>query len=143
MLLKSRRKTKTTKPTELRSRIMRAIKSSNTGPEKIVAEWLNSARFIPVTQASDLPGKPDFSLPNRKIAVFVHGCFWHGHTCRRGSRKPKTNSSYWQRKLAMNKKRDARNAAALRRMGWHVITLWECSIRQESAHGRLLKFLTK
>ena len=143
MRSKSRPKTRMTKPTELRSRIMRAIKSKDTKPEKTVESWLGSARFKTIRHAEEFPGKPDFVLSRHGVAVFVHGCFWHGHGCGRGSRMPKTNRDYWRRKLANNKRRDARNASALRRLGWHVVTLWECNIEDGRARKRLLNFTRK
>ena len=88
------KKVKTKAPSEARSRIMRAIKSSGTGPEETVGRWLLSLRFKFLRNSGDLAGRPDFVIPRPKVALFVHGCFWHGHGCSRGSRKPKTNSAY-------------------------------------------------
>jgi DNA mismatch endonuclease (patch repair protein) len=136
-------KKKLAKPSELRSRIMRAIKSHNTGPEQTVAEWLRSAKIKPDRHSPNLPGRPDFSLRSKKLAIFVHGCFWHGHNCKRGGRAPKTNADYWSIKIATNKRRDARSAKALRNLGWSVITLWECKIESEQARIRLMGRLSR
>lgn len=141
--LKSRQRTKKRKPSELRSRIMRAIKSSGTRPELIVGNWLRSIRANFIEHDQSLPGRPDFSLKGKKIAVFVHGCFWHGHRCKRGNRKPKSNRSYWSAKLAANRLRDSRSKRQLNRMGWGVVTLWECSIAEGRARRRLVNYLSR
>lgn len=89
-----------------------------------------------------LPGKPDIAIHALKIAIFVHGCFWHGHGCKRGTRVPKTNTEYWTAKIARNRARDRRNAATLRRAGWTVVTLWECdSVRVRNRKLLALKSL--
>jgi DNA mismatch endonuclease, patch repair protein len=133
------KRVKTAKPTELRSRIMRAIKSKGTKPEVSVELWLRSARYKPLLHAKDLPGSPDFVLPRIKTAIFVHGCFWHGHGCKRGGRMPATNRSYWLPKLAANKRRDASVKRKLERLGWRVITLWECKVKTIEHRAMLLK----
>jgi len=90
----------------------------------------------------DLPGKPDLALPKYRAAIFVHGCFWHGHRCRRGARVPKTNTGYWRAKVARNRSRDRRVAAELRARGWRVLAIYECQLRREGAVGkRIEKFL--
>ena len=77
-----------------------------------------------------LPGKPDVVMKGRRIALFVHGCFWHGHDCPRGSRQPKANADYWIAKISRNRDRDARNEAALEAEGWRVVTVWECEMKR-------------
>jgi DNA mismatch endonuclease (patch repair protein) len=90
-----------------------------------------------------LPGKPDIVLPGRKTVVFVHGCFWHGHTCKRGARVPKANRDYWVAKIARNRARDRKHRTALKRAGWNVITVWECEIGREARlAARLLRALS-
>jgi DNA mismatch endonuclease (patch repair protein) len=74
----------------------------------------------------DLPGKPDLVFVARRKAIFVHGCFWHNHTCPRGARVPNTNREYWEAKRLRNEQRDRSNARKLRRDGWSVLTIWEC-----------------
>jgi DNA mismatch endonuclease (patch repair protein) len=81
----------------------------------------------------DLPGKPDIVLPGRRLAVFVHGCFWHGHDCARGARVPKANRDYWVGKVGRNRERDAVARAALAELGWRVETVWECELRDPGA----------
>lgn len=142
MRSKSRLKKAKTKPTsELRSSIMRAISSTHTKPEETVLSWLRSARFKPLRNVKRLPGSPDFVIPRKRVAILVHGCFWHKHRCRRGSRAPKANKAYWATKLANNQRRDRRVKAELKRLRWRVIVLWECEIVRPNAQARLLQFI--
>jgi DNA mismatch endonuclease (patch repair protein) len=76
-----------------------------------------------------LPGKPDFVIKPSKTVIFVHGCFWHNHPNCSRAKLPKTNRSFWKRKIESNKRRDRRNARLLRNQGWRVITVWQCSLR--------------
>jgi DNA mismatch endonuclease (patch repair protein) len=85
-----------------------------------------------------LPGKPDLAWIGRKLAIFVHGCFWHGHDCAEGIRKPKTNQDYWIPKIIRNQQRDAQNIAVLRTADWNVFVIWECEIKEK---GCILKKL--
>jgi DNA mismatch endonuclease (patch repair protein) len=92
----------------------------------------------------DLPGRPDIVMPARGRIVLVNGCFWHGHSCARGRRKPATNARYWQTKLERNKTRDCRALTALRRAGWRVLVLWECQTTNPSMlAARLSRFLSQ
>jgi DNA mismatch endonuclease (patch repair protein) len=77
----------------------------------------------------DLPGNPDVVMAGRRLALFVHGCFWHGHDCRRGARAPKANAEYWTAKIGRNRTRDAVSSAALAQMGWRPVTIWECELK--------------
>jgi len=123
-----------------RSRNMTQIRSKNTAPELILRSALHRAGFRFRLHRKDLPGKPDAVLPLYRVAVFVHGCFWHGHGC--GSRKahtPKSNTSYWGPKIAGNAARDRRARARLRALGWRPRVIWECRI--ETGIRRLLKEL--
>jgi DNA mismatch endonuclease (patch repair protein) len=117
-------------PTELRSRIMRAIKGQDTGPELIVRKLVWALGFRYRLHRTDLPGKPDLAFIGRRKVIFVHGCFWHGHDCPRGSRVPKTNSDYWRLKVARNKKRDADHLVALDNLGWKSQVIWECELKR-------------
>jgi len=101
---------------------MRAVKSRDTGPELAVRAMLRSLAPGYRLHRADLPGKPDIAYIGRRLAIFVHGCFWHGHDCPRGARSPKDNADYWRRKIARNRARDARNVAALEAMGWRAVT---------------------
>lgn len=125
-----------------RSEVMRAVKGANTAPELRVRKllWAEGYRYRLNVRA--LPGAPDIVLRSRKSAIFVHGCFWHGHDCKRGARMPKANSEYWRAKIARNRERDARNAATLKAEGWRTLTIWECEMKDEAAlRRRLLGFL--
>lgn len=113
---------------EKRSAVMRAVKSKDTKPEIAVRKALFALGYRYRLNVKDLPGKPDLVFPKYRAVIFVHGCFWHGHDCKRGARTPKTNTAYWTSKIARNKARDKNNAAALRKLGWRVITLWACKL---------------
>ncbi len=126
---------------ELRSRTMRAVKSKDTAPEMIVRRLLHGAGFRYRLHRGDLPGSPDLTFPSSRKVIFVHGCFWHGHTCARGSRVPKANSDYWRKKIAGNVRRDQRSARALRQSGWKPLIVWECQLRSERLLSRLTNFL--
>ena len=112
-----------------RSEIMRAVKGRDTKPEIALRKKLFSLGLRYRLNVKDLPGKPDLVFPKHKTVVFVHGCFWHGHSCKRGNRQPKQNADYWKDKITRNKARDQKNAAALKKLGWRVITVWECEIK--------------
>lgn len=125
-----------------RSRNMRAIRSRDTGPERIVRSALHRMGYRFRLHVRDLPGCPDIVLPRYRAVVFVHGCFWHAHRCRAGSRIPKTNSEYWEAKRSRNKQRHQKARRALRRAGWAVLTIWECQVRDLGALlSRLETFL--
>jgi DNA mismatch endonuclease, patch repair protein len=122
---------------------MRAIKSRDTGPELLVRRLARAIAPGYRLHRKDIPGRPDIAWVGRKRAVFVHGCFWHGHDCKRGSRVPKQNRDYWTAKVAGNRVRDARNMAALAEVGWKALVIWECEIQSErSVCERLAAFLS-
>ena len=109
---------------------MARIRSSNTKPEIAVRRLLHARGLRFRLHRRDLPGKPDIVLPRHRLAIFVHGCFWHQHPgCRLASR-PKTRTDYWMPKLFANVERDARAVSGLTDMGWRVETIWECDVRQ-------------
>jgi len=110
-----------------RSNIMRRVKSRNTTPERIVNRVVRTFGYHQEKNCRELPGCPDVILPGKKIAIFVHGCFWHGHRCPAAA-LPKSNRNYWKLKQERNMRRDKRNARALRKLNWRVLTLWECQI---------------
>jgi DNA mismatch endonuclease (patch repair protein) len=111
----------------IRSRIMAAVKSRDTKPELEVRRALHAAGFRYRLHRRDLPGRPDIALPRFKIAVFVHGCFWHGHKCARG-RPPASNKVFWSKKIGANADRDRRNLKALRSAGWKAFVIWTCDL---------------
>jgi DNA mismatch endonuclease, patch repair protein len=122
-----------------RSAIMRAVKSRDTTPERKVRALL--ARFAPGYRLHrrDVPGNPDIAYVGRKLAIFVHGCFWHGHDCARGARLPKTNADYWRAKIARNRARDAAHRETLAALGWKALTIWECELTDEAALEKKLR----
>ena len=118
---------------EKRSAVMARVKGKDTTPEIRVRKALTAlgARFR--LHRKDLPGSPDIVLPGRRLAIFVHGCFWHGHDCPRGARVPKANRDYWVAKVGRNRARDATSREALAGLGWRVETIWECDLKDQAA----------
>jgi DNA mismatch endonuclease (patch repair protein) len=106
---------------------MSRIKSSNTKPELLIRKFLfaNGLRYR--TNVKSLPGSPDIKLTKYKCLVFVNGCFWHGHSCRKNG-SPKTNATFWSEKIKKNQKRDIDNFDRLNKLGWKVIVIWECEL---------------
>jgi DNA mismatch endonuclease (patch repair protein) len=124
-----------------RSENMRRITGKNTMPELIVRRLLFQHGFRYRLHRAELPGKPDIVFVSRRKVIFVHGCFWHAHSCR-VAHKPRTNEGYWAPKLLRNQERDARHLLALKAAGWEVLTIWECELRDvASVKRRLLQFL--
>ncbi|MEZ5937520.1 MAG: DNA mismatch endonuclease Vsr [Hyphomonadaceae bacterium] len=123
---------------ETRSRVMRAVQSRNTTPELRVRKAAHALGLRFRLHRSDLPGSPDLVFPSRRVVVFVHGCFWHGHTCPRGARTPETNRDYWLAKIARNRKRDRAAIRALEKLGWRVVVVWECQTRDADKLSRRL-----
>ena len=111
---------------EQRKRNMSRIRSKDTRPEAIVRSIVHGMGYRYRLHYSKLPSKPDLVLPRHKKIIFVHGCFWHMHSCRYGRVRPKTNVDYWQRKRINNVVRDKESIASLRRAGWKVLVVWEC-----------------
>ncbi len=130
-------------PSEARSAIMRAVKSRDTRPEMAVRSLAHRLGFRFRLHRRSLPGCPDLVFVARRKAIFVNGCFWHGHDCKRGARMPKANAPYWRAKIAANRSRDARVRAELATAGWESLTVWECETRDaEALRARLLDFLS-
>lgn len=124
---------------EARSRLMSRIRSRDTGPERAVRSILHGLGFRFRLHRRDLPGTPDIVLPGRGMVVFVHGCFWHGHRCK-VDKMPKSRIDYWGPKIEANKARDKRKSAKLRRLGWSVVTVYECELKlPERLAARLFK----
>lgn len=121
-----------------RSRIMSRIRSRNTRPEMAVRRYLWRQGYRYRLCVRKLPGRPDIVLRRLKVAIFVNGCFWHGHG--HITRRPDNNAAYWQQKIEGNRQRDIENGIKLRQMGWTVITIWECELapkRRDSTLARL------
>lgn len=125
---------------------MSSIRSKDTKPEVIVRKAVWAAGFRYRLHGKGLPGRPDLVFPALRTIVFVHGCYWHAHSCQKG-RIPAQNSRFWREKFAMNKARDQRNVRRLRREGWSVLTIWECSLStvksRDAAIRKLLDALAR
>lgn len=117
---------------------MRAVKGANTRPEMVVRRFLWSAGLRYRLHDKKLPGKPDIVFPSKRIALFVHGCFWHGHEGCPRHRIPKTRTEYWTAKIGGNQQRDARTCATLQAMDWTVLILWECEIKRSERLDAIL-----
>lgn len=116
-----------------RSEIMSKVHSANTAPEIRIRKLLHSMGYRFRINRKDLPGKPDIVLPKYKTLIFVHGCFWHGcPTCKHAQIRPKSNSDYWAKKLDRTLERDQKNIDLLEKIGWKVIVIWECEIKQKN-----------
>lgn len=123
---------------EQRSAVMRRVKGRDTRPELAVRRILRGAGIGYRLGGQGLAGRPDLVMKGRRVALFVHGCFWHGHACPRGSRQPKANADYWIAKIARNRRRDAEARVALERAGWRVVTVWECAMKAPDFGDRLI-----
>lgn len=121
-----------------RSRIMKSIHSKGTRAEEKCEILLRSLGIRFKRQSTTLPGRPDFILNNAKLALFVHGCFWHAHESCEAARLPKSNTDYWTSKIGGNRKRDRRVREALRRSGWRTAVVWECHLRDINSVARRL-----
>ncbi len=123
---------------------MRAVKGSDTRPELKIRKLLHRRGLRFRLGGCGLPGKPDIVLPRWGTAIFVHGCFWHGHTCARGARTPKANRDYWIKKIGGNRTRDERVKDELAKLGWRVLVIWECELKQaEALESRLAEAFRK
>ena len=112
-----------------RSEIMSNVRNRKTSAENKVAHLLQELKVKYQRNVRSLPGEPDFLVTSAKTVVFVHGCFWHNHSNCNRAKLPKSNRSFWKRKIEGNRKRDERIARLLRKEGWHVITVWQCALR--------------
>lgn len=121
---------------------MARITKTNTKPEMLVRSLAHRLGYRFRLHRKELPGNPDLVFPRSQKVVFVHGCFWHRHTCKDGQKLPKGNVDYWAPKLARNAARDARQEAQLVELGWEVLTIWECELRDvQRVKERLDRFL--
>ena len=126
---------------EKRSAVMRQVKGRDTTPERVVRRmlWRLGARYR--LDRRDLPGRPDIVLAGSRLAIFVHGCFWHGHDCARGARVPKANRAYWLGKIGRNRARDIETRQKLEGLGWRVEAIWECELKDMAALEQRLKVM--
>ncbi len=120
---------------------MQAVKSRDTAPEIVVRRLLYALGIRYRLHRRELPGCPDLVFFGKRKIIFIHGCFWHGHECPRGSRTPKTNANYWTAKIDRNRSRDASAVQQLQNTGWSVLVIWECQIRESDLQRRLVGFL--
>jgi DNA mismatch endonuclease, patch repair protein len=114
---------------EQRHACMAAVRGRDTTPEMIVRRLVHGLGYRYALHKNVLPGRPDLALVSRRLVIFVHGCFWHGHTCARGARVPATNRAYWTAKVHRNRVRDSSAVAELRALGWRTLTIWECELK--------------
>ena len=125
---------------------MSPIRSKDTKPEQLLRQALWHKGFRYTLHVKYLPGKPDIVLPKYKTAIFVNGCFWHGHKGCKDFVIPKSNTAFWLEKIGKNKNRDEHNITALISAGWKVITIWECELKKpviEATLSELFQTLTK
>lgn len=122
---------------------MASVNSKNTGAELKVRDMLHRSGYRYRLHRHDLAGSPDIVFSRKRKAIFVHGCFWHGHGCRWGQ-LPKSRVDYWAPKIEANKRRDERNFADLRSIGWDAIVVWQCELREpEAILSKMVGFLEK
>jgi DNA mismatch endonuclease (patch repair protein) len=124
-----------------RSEVMSKIRSKNTKPEMALRKALFAKGFRYRINYKKLPGKPDIAFPKYKTAIFVHGCFWHGHEDCKISHIPKSNTEFWEHKISTNKERDKRSVMRILSLGWKVFTVWECEISKNNLPNILDKII--
>jgi DNA mismatch endonuclease (patch repair protein) len=123
---------------EQRSAMMSRVKNANTKPEVRVRQMLHRLGYRFRLHGKKLPGSPDIVLPKYRKVIFVHGCFWHGHTCSKGKR-PATRVEFWNEKLDRNLARDSQAQQELRALGWSYLVVWECQLKDETALTKTLE----
>ena len=133
-----------TVPADKRSEIMRRITCKDTKPEIIVRRIIHSLGFRYRLHKKELPGKPDLVFSKRRKLMFVHGCFWHQHEGCKSSHIPKSRQDYWEPKLNRTVSRDKQNQAKLRELGWDILVIWECELREvQQIAKKIIAFLNK
>lgn len=128
-------------PPKKRSEIMSKISGKDTKPELLVRKFLFSRGFRYRLNDKRYSGSPDIILPKYKKALFIHGCFWHGHTGCKASRLPETKRDFWEKKINNTRVRDKRNITALENLGWNVIVIWQCQLKNKSNRQQRLESL--
>jgi DNA mismatch endonuclease (patch repair protein) len=128
--------------TPLRRRMMQCVRQAGTTPEIGVRRALFAAGYRYRVNVRGMPGKPDIVLPGRRLAIFVHGCFWHRHEGCRFATTPRTHAEFWQDKFARNVARDADKRRLLENDGWRVVEIWECAVKAGSFAAPLLELVT-
>lgn len=117
---------------------MSAVRSKDTQPELIVRKLAHKLGYRFRLYRKDLPGKPDLVFPKYRVCIFLHGCFWHQHKGCKRSARPKTNTDFWNTKLDKNVERDQRIKKQLEKLGWKVVTIWECQIKNQETLRRII-----
>ena len=129
---------------ERRSANMRAVKGRDTQPEMVVRRLAHRLGYRFRLHRADLPGKPDLAFPGRRAVIFIHGCFWHGHDCKKGTLRPEANADFWEVKLNRNVERDREQLAQLENAGWRALVIWQCELKDAAnLAARLSQFLDK
>jgi DNA mismatch endonuclease (patch repair protein) len=130
---------------KVRSYNMSQIKGKNTKPEILVRKFLHSKGFRFRLHDKKLPGKPDIVLPKYKTVIFVHGCFWHGHKGCKYFVVPKTRTLWWLNKIQGNVENDKKKEKSLKKAGWKVLKIWECSLKanKDEVLGKILQFIAR
>ena len=128
-------------PKHKRSEIMSKISGKETKPEILVRKFLFANGFRFRKNDKRYPGKPDIVLPKYRTVIFVHGCFWHGHNCPAG-KLPETNKKFWTEKISGNIERDKKNKKELKKLGWNVITIWQCELQNKNERIKTFEKLT-
>ena len=122
---------------EQRHRCMASIRGKDTKPEMLVRRWLHSRGFRYRINVKGLPGTPDIVLRKYRTAIFIHGCFWHGHEGCHYFVLPKSNTEFWTAKIERNRERDLERRSQLKQMGWHTIVIWECQLKPKTREATL------
>lgn len=128
---------------EQRSNCMKNIRSKNTTPELIVRKFLYNRGYRYRLHYKKLPGKPDIVLRKFNTVIFINGCFWHGHKNCSEAKKPKSNSEFWKTKIVSNQQRDMKNIESLSKLGWRVLTIWECQLQKDLMESTLSDIVNK
>jgi DNA mismatch endonuclease (patch repair protein) len=123
---------------EVRSRMMSGIRGKDTQPELVVRSLVHRLGLRFRLHDKALPGRPDIVLRKHRTVIFVHGCFWHRHTCGLAA-VPRTRPEFWAAKFEGNVRRDARNKAALEALGWRVVEVWECEVRHPDSLAKRIR----
>lgn len=130
--------------TEQRKRCMSSIRGKNSTSEILVRRLVYSLGYRYRLHSKGLPGRPDLAFPGRRKVIFVHGCFWHRHQCKKGQSLPVKKREFWQKKLTDNHVRDRRNYEELHQLGWQTLVVWECEIKNpELLSSKLRQYLEK
>lgn len=117
---------------------MSKISGTETKPEILVRKYLFGKGFRFRKNDKCLPGRPDIVLPKYKTVIFIHGCFWHGHHCKAG-KLPETNKEFWGNKINSNIERDKKNQHKLEKLGWKIIIIWQCKLKNKKMMTKKLK----